>query len=341
MKAAVLRGVDNLRLEELPDPKPKANEVLIRIRASGVCGTDVHMWEGKNNEGTFPFIPGHEWAGEVLEVGKEIRSIKVGDNVVGEPFIPCGVCPNCRDGMAGVMCIEPEYYGFRWETPGGFAEYVCTKEARLHVVPRSVGFDEASLIEPASVAYHGIWGGGGSVAPHDRVIVFGAGPIGLLSMLECQASGAQVTVVEPIPYRRNMAKQLGADIVIDPEPGYKEQIMDQTGGRGASLILECSGANAALADSIDLIAKQSRIVLVGQSVGRKVPIEIGMAIWKATTIYGSCDSPFFFPKTLDFMGRRLVDLTQVITHRFPLGQIHEAFELGKNASASGKIIIEP
>ena len=341
MKAAVLRGVDDLRLEQLPDPKPKANEVLIRIRASGVCGTDVHMWEGKNNEGTFPFIPGHEWAGEVLEVGKEIRSIKVGDKVVGEPFIPCGVCPNCRDGMAGVMCIQPEYYGFRWETPGGFAEYVCTKEARLHVVPKSVGFDEASLIEPASVAYHGIWGGGGSVAPHDRVIVFGAGPIGLLSMLECQASGARVMVVEPIPYRRNMAKQLGADVVIDPVPGYKEQIMDETGGRGASLILECSGSDTALADSIDLIAKQSRIVLVGQSVGRKVPIEIGMTIWKATTIYGSCDSPFFFPKTLDFMGRRLVDLTQVITHRFPLDRIHEAFELGKNASASGKIIIEP
>ena len=100
MKAAVLRGVGDLRLEELPDPKPKANEVLIRVRASGVCGTDVHMWEGKNNEGTFPFIPGHEWSGEVLEVGKEIRSIKVGDKVVGEPFIPCGVCPNCRDGMA-------------------------------------------------------------------------------------------------------------------------------------------------------------------------------------------------------------------------------------------------
>lgn len=341
MKAAVLRGVGDLRLEELPDPKPKANEVLIRVRASGVCGTDVHMWEGKNNEGTFPFIPGHEWSGEVLEVGKEIKSIKVGDKVVGEPFIPCGVCPNCRDGMAGVMCIQPEYYGFTWDTPGGFAEYVCTKEARLHVVPKSVGFEEAALIEPASVAYHGIWGGGGSVAPHDRVVVYGAGPIGLLSMLECQASGARVIVVEPIPYRRDMAKKLGADVTLDPTPGYKERIMDETGGRGATLVLECSGSDAALADSIDIVGKQARIVLVGQSVGRKVPIEIGMAIWKATTIYGSCDSPFFFPKTLDFMGRRLVDLTQVVTHRFPLDRIHEAFELGKNASDSGKIIIEP
>jgi L-iditol 2-dehydrogenase len=129
--------------------------------------------------------------------------------------------------------------------------------------------------------------------------------------------------------------------VLDPVEGYKEQIMDETNGRGASLILECSGDDQALADSIDIIDKESRIVLIGQSVGRKVPIEIGMTIWKGTTIYGSCDSPFFFPKTLDFMGRRLVDLTKVVTHRFPLTDIFEAFELGKNASASGKIMIEP
>ena len=342
MKAAVLRKVHDLRLEERPDPQPKANEVLIRVKSAGVCGTDVHMWEGTNDEGTFPFVPGHEWSGEVIEVGKDIKGFKPGDKAVGEPFIPCGVCPNCKDGMAGVMCEDPEYYGFTWDTPGGFAEYVCTKEARLHKVPDSVSFEEAALIEPASVAYHGIWGGGGSVAPHDRVLVFGAGPIGLLCMLECLASGASVIMVEPLPYRRNMAKDLGADEILDSEdPDYKAKIMDLTNGRGASLILECSGDDQALADGMDLVAKQSRIVLIGQSVGRKVPIEIGLSIWKATTLWGSCDSPFFFPKTLEFMERRLVDLTQVVTHRYPLDGILEAFELGKNASASGKIMIEP
>lgn len=342
MKAAVLRAVDDLRLEDLPDPKPKANEVLIRIKASGVCGTDVHMWEGKNNEGTFPFIPGHEWSGEVVEAGRECRKFKVGDKVVGEPFIPCGLCPNDKDGMGPAMCPDPEYYGFRWETPGGFAEYCTSKEARLHKVPRSVSFEEAALIEPASVSYHGIWGGGGSCGPHDRVVVFGAGPIGLLAMLECKACGASVTVVEPLPYRAKMANALGADAVLDPtQPGLVEHVMDLTRGRGASLVLECSGADAALAASIDVVAKESRIVLIGQSVGRKVPIEIGMTIWKGTTIYGSCDSPFFFPKTLDFMERKLVDLTQVITHRFPLTKVHDAFEMGKNASESGKIVLLP
>ena len=93
MKAVVLRGIDDLRLEDLPDPEPAANEVLIRVKASGVCGTDVHMWEGKNDEGTFPFIPGHEWAGEVVEVGKDIKTLSVGDRVAGEPFISCKVYP--------------------------------------------------------------------------------------------------------------------------------------------------------------------------------------------------------------------------------------------------------
>lgn len=339
MKAAVLRAVDDLRLETLPDPQPKPNEVCIKIKASGVCGTDVHMWEGKNKEGTFPFIPGHEWSGEVVAAGKDTKVFKVGDKVVGEPFIPCGLCPNCKDGMGPAMCPNPEYYGFTWETPGGFAEYCATKEARLHKVPDAVGYEEAALIEPASVAYHGLWGGGGSVGPHDRVVVFGGGPIGLLTMLEAKACGAPVIVVEPLPYRAKMAADLGADAVLDPKDHLVEHIMDMTRGRGATLVVECSGADPALANSIDVVAKESRIVLVGQSVGRKVPIEIGMSIWKGTTIYGSCDSPWFFPKTLAFMERRLTDLTKVITHRFPIEKIHEAFELGKNASASGKLMI--
>ncbi len=341
MKAAVLRKVDDLRLEVLPDPRPAPNEVLIQIKASGICGTDVHMWEGKNNEGTFPFIPGHEWSGVVVEAGSDCKKFKVGDKVVGEPFIPCGLCANCKDGMGPAMCPNPEYYGFTWSTPGGFAEYCASKESRLHKVPDSVSFDEAALIEPASVAYHGLWGGGGSVAPHDRVVVFGGGPIGLLAMMEAKASGAPVILVEPIPFRAKMAKDLGADVVIDPtQAGLVEHIMDLTGGRGASLVVECSGSDAGLAATIDVVAKESRVVLVGQSVGRKVPVEIGMSIWKGTTWYGSCDSPFFFPKTLAFMERKLVDLTRVITHRFPITEINDAFELGKNASASGKIMIE-
>jgi L-iditol 2-dehydrogenase len=342
MKATVLRGVDDLSLEELPDPQPRNDEVLIRVRAAGVCGTDVHMWEGTNTEGTFPFIPGHEWSGEVVEVGEHIKTLSAGDRVVAEVPIKCRVCPNCKDGMDPNMCPDFELYGFSWEYPGGMAEYTVSKEERLFKIPDNVSYEEAALVEPVSVAYRGVWGSGGGAAPHDRVVIFGAGPIGLFAMLACKASGAPVSVIEPQPYRRQMARDLGADVVIDPTAGdVVEQVLDHTGGRGATLVLECSGSDGALGATIDVVAKKGRIVLIGQSAGRKIPIEIGQTIFQGATIVGSSGSPYFFPKTLTFMARRLVDLTPVITHRFPLSDVLKAFELGKKATDSLKILLMP
>ena len=342
MKAAVLRGVHNLRLEELPDPRPADNEVLIRVRAAGICGTDVNMWCGTDDQGTFPFIPGHEWAGEVVEVGRDIQTLSVGDRVVGEVPIKCHVCPNCQDGMDPNMCPDFELYGFSWEYPGGMAEYTASKEERLFKIPDNVSYEEGALVEPVSVSYHGVWSSGGGVAPHDRVVVFGAGPIGLFAMQVCQASGAPVIVVEPQPYRRQLAQDLGADVVMDPTAGdVVEQVLDHTGGRGATLVLECSGSDGALAATMDVVAKEGRIVLIGLGAERKIPIEIGKSIWQGATIVGSSGSPYLFPKTLTFMSRQLVDLTQVITHRFPLADALEAFELGKKGSDSGKILLIP
>jgi L-iditol 2-dehydrogenase len=342
VKAAVLRDVHDLRLEELPDPQPADNQVLIRVKAAGVCGTDVHMWEGTNQEGTFPFIPGHEWSGEVIQVGKAVKSISAGDRVVAEVPIPCRICANCKDGMEPNMCPDFELYGFSWEYPGGMAEYTLAREERLFRIPDNVSYEEAALVEPVSVAYHGVWGSGGGAAPHDRVVVFGAGPIGLFAMLACKASGAPVITVEPQTFRQRMARDLGADLVIDPTAGnLVEQVLDHTGGRGATLILECSGSNGALAATFDVMAKQGRIVLIGQSAGRKVPVEIGRAIFERTTIIGSSGSPYFFPKTLTFMSRQLVDLMPVVTHQFPIDQIQDAFELSKSGVECAKILVIP
>ncbi len=342
MKAAVLRDVHDLRLEELPDPQPAGKEVLIRVRAAGICGTDLNMWRGTNDEGTFPFIPGHEWAGEVVEVGRGIKTLSVGDRVVAEPPIKCHVCPNCQDGMDPNMCTDFELCGFSWDYPGGMAEYIVSKEERLFKMPDNVSYEEGALVEPVAITYHGVWGSGGGVAPHDRAVVFGAGPIGMFAMLVCKASGAPVITVEPQSFRRQMAQELGADVVINPTAGdVVEQILDHTGGRGATLVLECSGSDDALAATMDVVAKEGRIVLIGQSAGRKVPVEIGKSIWQGATIIGSSGCPYFFPKTLTFMSRHLVDLTKVVTHRFPLTDVLEAFELGRRASDSAKMLLIP
>jgi L-iditol 2-dehydrogenase len=346
MKAAVLRGVHDLRLEELPDPRPADNEVLIRVRAAGLCGTDVNMWRGTNDEGVFPFIPGHEWAGEVVEVGRDIRTLSVGDRVVAEPPIKCHVCSNCKDGMDPNRCTDLELCGFSWEYPGGLAEYTVSKEERLFKMPAGLSYGEGALVEPVAVAYHGVWGTGGGVAPHDRVVVFGAGPIGMFATLVCKASGAPVITVEPQSFRRQMVRDLGADVVIDPTAGdVAEQVLDHTGGRGATLVMECSGSDGARAATMDVVAKEGRIVLIGMAAERKVGIEIGKSIWQGATIIGSSGCPYFFPKTLTFMSRHLVDLTKVVTHRFPLTDALEAFELGKKGGKrsgdSAKILLIP
>jgi len=342
VKAAVLRGVHDLRLEEVSDPVPAEDEVLVRVKAAGICGTDVHMWEGTNQEGTFPFIPGHEWSGEVVAIGKDVTIVSKGDRVVAEVPIPCRICDNCKDGMEPNMCPDFELYGFSWENPGGMAEYTLARQERLFKIPDNVSYEEAALVEPVSVAYHGVWGSGGGAAPHDRVVVFGAGPIGLFAMLSCKASGAPVIVVEPQAVRRQAARDLGADLVLDPTSGdLVEQILDHTGGRGATLILECSGSDGALAATLDVIGKQGRIVLIGQSAGRKIPIEIGKAIFERTTIIGSSGSPYYFPKTLTFMSRKLVDLMPVVTHRFPLSHVLDAFELGRSGADCAKILVLP
>ena len=342
MRAAVLRGVHNLRLEALPNPEPADNEVLVRVKAAGVCGTDVHMWEGTNTEGTFPFVPGHEWSGEVVEVGRGIKGFSAGDRVVAEVPIPCRICANCKDGMEPNMCPDFELYGFSWQCPGGMAEYTLAREERLFKIPDNVSYEEAALVEAVSVAYHGVWGSGGGAAPHDRVVVFGAGPIGLFALLSCRASGAPVIVVEPQAFRQQMARDLGAYAVIDPATEDVVQgVMDRTGGRGATMVLECSGNNGALAATLDVIGKQGRIVLIGQSAGRKIPIEIGQAIFQRTTIVGSSGSPYYFPKTLTFMSRQLVDLMAVVTHQFPLSEILDAFKLGKSGAGCAKILVLP
>jgi L-iditol 2-dehydrogenase len=261
---------------------------------------------------------------------------------VAEVPVPCRVCDNCKDGMEPNMCADKELYGFSWQNAGGMAEYTLAREERLFKIPANVSYEEAALVEPVSVAYHGVWDIGGGAAPHDRVVVFGAGPIGLFAMLSCRASGAWVIVVEPQAFRRQMAMDLGADVAIDPAAGdVADQVRQHTGGRGATMVLECSGSNAALATMLDVVGPQGRVVLIGQSAGRHIPIEIGKAIFQRTSILGSSGSPYYFPKTLAFMSRRLVDLLPVVTHRFPLAGACAAFELGLSGAGCAKILILP
>lgn len=341
MKAAVLYGVNDLRVEEKPIPEPRAGEVLVRIKQVGVCGTDVHMWAGTNFEGEFPFVPGHEWVGVVEKMGPGVRSIKVGDRVTGECFIPCGTCPVCKEGGLPVFCPNHDYYGFQPDNAGGMAEYHRSPEIRLVKIHDSLSDDEACLIEPVSVAYRAVWGRGGGAGPHDRIGIIGAGPIGLFAMQICLVSGAQVVVFEPAAYRQKMARDMGARTIIDPSrENVFERVMELTEGLGLTLLVECSGSVEGIASTVDIVAVDGRIVLTGQSMGTKIPTELGKLIWNNAVIVGANGSQHYYRKTMAYLSRKLADPAIIITHRFPFDKIQEAFALGNKGTESGKIMLE-
>ena len=342
MKAAVLHGVNDLRIEDVPRPTLERNQVLIRIEVCGVCGTDVHMWAGTNVEGEFPFIPGHEWVGAVEELGPEANTLEKGDRVTGECFLACRTCRVCKDGGIAAFCTNHTYYGFQPTAGGGMAEYQVSTEETLHKVPKEVSSEEAALVEPVSVAYHAIWSRGGGVAPHDRVGIIGAGPIGLFAMQIAAASGAQVIVVEPTEYRQSMARDMGAKTIVDPsKEDVVQSMMKLTDGRGLTLTVECSGSEAGIANTVETAAIDGRIVLTGQSMGLKPPAALGKMIWKHAHMVGSCGSAGYFSKTLDYLSRKLAQPERIITHRFALDHAPEAFELGNAGTRSGKIMIYP
>ena len=341
MKAAVLHGVGDLRLEEVPDPRIASDDVLIRVQVCGLCGSDVHKWDGRRST-VFPFIPGHEWSGDVIEVGSQVESVRVGDRVLGECCIHCGTCSVCRDGFGSPLCLESVCYGLTGDgKPGALAEYMAVKQRALHRMPENVGYEEGALIEPLSVSYHAIWGLGGGVAPHDRVVVFGGGPIGLLAMLTAKAASAPVIMVEPAAYRRELAERLGADAMIDPSrEDPVGRIMHYTGNQGATLIVECSGNDRAVAATVHSTAVGGRIVLVGMTDGRDVPVQVDRTQFRRAAIIGAAGAPFFFAKTLAFMSRRAVNLTGVITHRFPLTDVVKGFQMGSRGTETGKIVFD-
>ena len=332
--AAYLSGPHDLKLKEVEQSVLKPDQVLVKVGAVGVCGSDIACYLGASKEGRYdiaPYVPGHEWAGEVVELGAEVTTLKERDMVAGLDTLPCDVCDNCKDGLNSAFCRNLRDGGFMPNTPGGMGEYLVIEEKHAHKLSEGMTLEQGALVEPCAMAYHGIAGEGGYVDASDDVVVFGAGPIGFFAAMVAKIVGAKVVVVEPIAFRRQMlTKTLGVDATVDPKTqDVAKTVMELTEGRGASLVVECSGTDAAISKTIEVAKHAGRVRFIGHSIGRKVPVEIGLAIWKGLALNGMVGAPNFFPRTIRFMtrARTKIDYTQVITHRFPLEKIQDAFDL--------------
>jgi len=324
LKALVINKPFELEVKTLPTPEIGADEVLVRMRAVGICHSDYELYSGKYIIPIkYPVTPGHEWSGEVVEVGKAVESFKPGDRVVGECVIE--------------SADQIDHFGFSID--GAYSQYFKARPEWLHKLPAGVSFQNAALVEPFTCGYYALDVNGRTNAS-ETVLVSGGGNIGLCAAAAAHAMGARTILVDPLSLRREAARKLGVDHVIDPSSGHAvDEVMSLTSGEGVDLVIEASGHDASLAAVFDYVKVGGRISFMGISIGRKVPVEIGKIQGKGLTIKGTIGSPGVWPAALHFLARTKLDLSPIQTHFFDLAQGVEAFELGRDPKSCIKVTL--
>jgi L-iditol 2-dehydrogenase len=323
MKALVFDEPRRAAVRELDTPSIAADEVLVRSRNVGICHSDFELYEGRYIiPVSYPIIPGHEWAGEVAEVGRTVTTVRPGDRVVGECVVNNG----------------DDHFGF--SISGANAEYFVANASWLHVIPDELSFAQGAFVEPFSVAYSATVAAGG-IDASDEVAVIGGGPIGLLCTMAAATMGAAVTLVEPQAHRRALGLEIGARETLDPSASpLAEQAAEVTRGRGFDVVIEAAGVPAAMASALPIACLGARVVFVGIDVGGSAPVEIGLVQSKALQIRGIIGSAGLWPRTIRFMATSGVDPTPLLSARFPLDDAAAALEAARDTSRNVKVQIE-
>ena len=324
MKALVFEAPDRAGVLEREAPEIGPDEVLIRSRAVGICHSDFELLEGRYIiPVSYPIVPGHEWSGEVADVGSAVDGLKPGDRVVGE----CVVGPEGRD-----------HFGFSID--GADAEYFKARGEWLHRLPEGTSHSVGALVEPFSVAYNAVLTAGGMDAS-DTVGVIGGGPIGLLTVIAALAHNARVVLIEPQEHRRAFAVERGAHAAIDPAADdFADAVEELTQGRGFDVVIEAAGAPRAMASALEIAGPRARVVYVGIDVGSSAEAKLGLIQSKALQIRGVIGSPGIWPKTIRFLASGVVDPTPIVTARFPLGDALSALAAARDTASNIKVHIE-
>ncbi len=343
MKALVKKSpTPGADLVDLETPTPKDGEILIEVKAAAICGTDLHFyrWDSAASNFTvnFPLILGHEYAGNVVKLGKGVKRISIGDQVSVETHIPCDQCYQCHLGQAH-NCQNLDLVGITY--PGAFAEYAVVPEKVAFRLPQGLSCEEGSLFEPAGVAMRGI--DEAEIKPGDVVAVIGCGPIGLVAVRIAQLCGASAVIAIDIDdFRLDMARQFGAVTLNPKTDDIAEQVRKTTGRRGgADVVLEISGASAAYEFVFEILRPEGRVVSVGH-VAEPVPIHIAKQInIKGVSLKGVFGRRIWdtWEHLFSFVEAGKLDLSEFITHRFPLDAYKEAFQQAQGNAA--KIILSP
>ncbi len=304
MKALQFIGDSKCAVNEIEVPRIEDDEVLLASRSVGICHSDIELLSGRYIiPFSYPVIPGHEWAAEVIRAGRKVTRFGPGDRVVGE------------------CVIGADHFGF--SISGAAAEFFVARQAWLHPLPDSLSWTQGALVEPFSCGYYATVRAD-NLDASDTVVVLGAGPIGLGVVAAASGKGARVVVVEPQAHRGALARRLGAEAVVDPAtPDLAEAVQEQAGGP-ASVVFEASGNPTAMATALELAGFRARCVYIGIDVGGKAPAALGLIQSKELQIRGIIGSPGVWPQTLRFLSRASVDLSPLVTRSFALTDAADA-----------------
>ena len=345
MRAVVLNGPNDFKAVEVAKPEIGDNDILLQMKKAAICGTDMRILAGTKTKGVrYPSIIGHEMCGLICEIGKNVKGYEVGEKVSIANVIPCHSCHSCLTGRENA-CMNRKAIGYEFD--GGFAEYVripgiAIESGNVVKLPEDVSFEEGALIEPLSCCIRGLKNAGTGF--NDSVLIVGAGPIGLMHLQLSKIVGAKKVIVsEPIASRREKAKKLGADLVIDPtKENLADIVMKETDGLGMDVIVMAIGVPAIINSTLKLCRKGGTVNLFAGFAGTgESTIEVNTIHYNEINVNGSTAykrEDYF--EAADMVKNKKVNLKEIVTHTFRIDDFQDAYEVCKSG-AGLKVLIEP
>lgn len=345
MKALLLTAPSQLELVDFPEPTPADDEVLVRIHACGICGSDIHGWDGSSGRRQTPLIMGHEASGEVIAAGPKAKSWKAGDRVTFDSMISCGTCRFCAEGQTN-LCENRRVVGVSpgdYKQHGAFAERLALPQRILYRLPDDLPYDQAAMVEPVSVAIHAVQRT--KIAPNSTAVVIGSGMIGLLVIQALRWAGAKnVVAVDLADNRLALATQLGATHTINSgRADAAAEVARITGGLGADTAFEVVGFTPTLNLALAVLKRGGVCVLVGNLSPKTQDFPLQAVVTKELTVIGSCASAGEYPLCLDLIARGVINVKPMIETVAPLAE--GATWFGKLSAKDGgkymKVILAP
>ncbi len=323
MLQAIMVKPGKIIFKEIEKPKPKKNEVLVKVERIGICGSDIHVFKGLHPYTDYPIVQGHEASGVIEEVGSQVKESSMGDKIILLPQVTCGKCYPCRNGMYHI-CNDLKVMGF--QTNGIAQEYIALSEEMVLKISEDLTYDEGAMMEPTAVAIHAISRAGN--ISNKKVLVLGAGPIGnLVSQVAKGLGASKVMITDRSDFRLNIAKDCNIDFTINPErEDLHKAIIENFGEDGVDIIFECVGIQDTISQAISVARKGSKIIVVGV-YGKKPIVDLGLVQDRELSLIGTLmyqKNDFLSAIKLTENGR--LQLKKLITDEFPFSKFLEAYD---------------